>query len=149
MKDYLFITNLRFVLNGFILIYQDLLNNLKRDPTSDITSERHKKGLNLFSGLLQIFNFSILNVMRWILILRFIMIFHNIFNQYILNILGIFNIWQCHTHIFLSSISLKVYFPLLADLLDTYLFYYYLTAPPLFLFNDFSLTTVLGTFFFV
>ena len=73
--------------------------------------------------MLQIFNLSILTVTRWILILVFIMSFHNISNQKLFNIFGIFKIWRCHTHIFLSQLSFKLYFFFLAYFFEIFLFF--------------------------
>ena len=39
VKQVFFITNLRFVWYGLILLYQELCNNLKWDPTCDITCD--------------------------------------------------------------------------------------------------------------
>ena len=37
-----FITNSRLSRNGFILVYQDIINILNRDPRKDITNYRRK-----------------------------------------------------------------------------------------------------------
>ena len=92
------------------------------------------KGNNPFQSLLKIFNMFILTATRWSFILRFIMIFCNIFNQRSLNFLGIFNIRPCHTHIFFTLFPGKFYVIFLAKFLDIFVFclpkypYFYLSA---------------------
>ena len=39
IHKYFFMTNFRLVRNGFMIIYQDILNNLNLNPTHDITIE--------------------------------------------------------------------------------------------------------------
>ena len=92
------------------------------------------KGNNPFQSLLKIFNLFILTATRWSFILRFIMIFCNIFNQRSLNFLVIFNIRPCHTHIFFTLFPGKFYVIFLAKFLDIFVFflpkypYFYLSA---------------------
>ena len=44
-QKYFFIINLRFIMNGFIHLYQDIHNNLKRNSKYDITSNRRKSSI--------------------------------------------------------------------------------------------------------
>ena len=89
--------------------------------------------------MLQIFGFSSLTVTRWIFIIRFIMSFHLILNQKIINYFLIFNIRQSHTHIFSRHLLGMLIFTSLHPSLRHFYFSLRLTAPFLFFWYYFFL----------
>ena len=133
LHKYLFITNFKFVQNGLILLYQDILNILNHDPTYDITSNRRKVFIE-FKLCCKFLNLSSLTVKMWLFILIFIMNLCNFFNQTILNYFVIFNIWKFYTLIISLSVSESVSFIFFAAFLDIF---YNIEFPTLFSFRFF------------
>ena len=141
---YFFINNLGFVWNGFIIVYQDICNKLKQDPTYDTNSYRRKTFIE-FRVLANIYilpphcvlvDFPHSNHYH----------FPSVFNQKITNTFGIYNIWQTHTQMFNIIIFTEIMFPFFATFFGSFYSSLLYQHPLCFLF---LYTPIVSTFYLV